>query len=167
MLKGPTFRFKTGRVVEIEHSSGRIGYLIAHFNKPRYGAFFTLVTRTFPSPFPANRIHELQSCPTTTIGLNTYQLLSTKDDLTFRHKCDLTDYSASEPAFWTGMVEYFITIHRPDGTEERRKTNLSENDWETEMERQGIIQKVLWLPKSIGAFLFDGVPLRWTAHKRY
>lgn len=167
MLKGPTFRFKTGRVIEIEHSSGRSGYLIAHFHRPRYGSFFTLVTRTFESPLPNDRIHELLSCPATTTWLNTYQLLTSKGDLTFRHKSDLPNYSVPEPSFWTGMVEYSITIQRPDGTEERQKTNLSERDWEAEMERQGIIQKVLWLPKDIGAFLFDGVPLRWTTHKTY
>ena len=167
ILKGPTFRFKIGRVVEIEHPSGRTGYLIAHFSRPRYGNFFTLITRTFPAPLPADRIHELQSCPATTVWLNTYQLLSTKEDFTICHKCDIPNYSAREPSFWLGMVEYFITIERPDGKEERRKTDLSERDWETEMERQGIIHKVLWLPKDIAAFLFDGVPLRWTSHKTY
>jgi hypothetical protein len=167
MLKGPTFRFKTGRVIEVEHLSGSVGYLIAHFHRPRYGSFFTLVTRAFESPLPDDRIHTVRFLPKTTVWLNTYQLLTSKGDFTFRHRCDLPDYSGPEPSFWTGMVEYSITIQHPDGSEEHRKTSLSEADWEVEMERKGIIHKVLWLPKDIGMFLFDGVPLRWTAHKKY
>jgi hypothetical protein len=167
MLKGPIFRFKAGRVIEIEHSSGRFGYLIAHFYRPRYGNFFAMVTHTFNAPLPIDHIHELLLLPTTTVWLNTYQLLKTQGDLTLRHKCDMVDFSAPEPSFWFGMVETYITIQRPDGTEERLHTYLTEHEWEEEMERQGICQKVLWLPKSLGEFLFDNVPLRWTSHKTY
>jgi len=167
VLKGPTFRFKPGRVIELSHTSGRFGYLIAHFKVPRYGSFFTLITRPFEQQLSASELANRQGIPATTVWLNTYHLLATRGGTTFRHRCDLADYSAPKPAFWSGMVEYAVTIQHPNGSEETRRTNLSEREWEAQMEREGIIHKVLWLPKDIGAFLFDGVPLRWTTHKKY
>ena len=167
MEKSPIFRFRPGRVIEIEHTSGRFGYLIAHFKKPREGTFFALVTRTFDSPLHENHLKLLLNEPKTTVWLNTYKLLGTKDSLTFRIKGILPEYVGSQPVFWFGEVEHFLTIKHPDGTQETRTTTLSEREWEEEMERQGIIHSVLWLPRCIGDFLFNGVPLRWTAHKKF
>jgi hypothetical protein len=121
----------------------------------------------FNEPLSGARLEELRSFPTTTGWLNKYHLLSTHGESTFRHKGDLTAYTAPEPSFWYGAVDHRITIQRSDGTQEVRRTTLSEREWESEAERQGIIQMVLWLPKNIGTFLFDGVPLRWSFHKKY
>jgi hypothetical protein len=171
MLKGPSFRFKAGRVIEIEHESGRFGYLIAHFSKPRYGNFFSLVTRTYNSSINADDLQKLLDEPKTTVWLNSYKLLTTEGAITLRHKGDLPSYPVPEPATWGGggAVEHFkfITIWYPDGTEEVRRGSYSLTEWEDRMEQEGIFQAVLWLPKSIGAFLFDGVPLRWSAYKEY
>ena len=176
MLKGPAFRFKPGRVVEIEHTSGRFGYLIAHFRKPRFGQYFTLVTETFGAAIRDDQIAQLLDSPRTTVWLNTYNLLSTIGPFTLRHKGDLPGYSPQEPAFWGGLdlntapsptKKTTIWIEQPDGTTEKRSGLHSEREWEEEMERAGIISSVLWLPKSIGEFLFEGRPLRWSAHKRY
>jgi hypothetical protein len=98
MLKGPAFRFKIGRVVEIEHESGRFGYLIGRFHKPRYGGFFTLITRTYDVAVPKELIGQILGAPSRTVWLNTYKLLSTTGSITFRHKCDLKGYSAPEPS---------------------------------------------------------------------
>jgi hypothetical protein len=35
------------------------------------------------------------------------------------------------------------------------------------MENEGIIQATLWFPKAVGAFLFEGLPLRWSDCKKY
>lgn len=179
MLKGPTFRFRVGRVVEIEHESGRFGYLVGRYRKPRYGSFFTLITRTYDTAVAEPLLYQLQDAPNTTVRLNTYNLLSTIGPFIFRHKGDLPDYSAPELPTWGGdaIVDYrnsprppngtAVTVWHPDGTEERRRGQFSLREWEEQMEREGIILSTLWLPKSIGEFLFDGRPLRWSVHKKY
>lgn len=167
MLSGPTFRFKVGRVVEIAHTSGQAGYLIAHFKKPRRGDFFTLITRVFDAPLPDDRLNDLCSEPSTTVWLNTYQLLAPKGVVTFRHRGDLLNYSAPIPAFWFGQPECFVTIEEPNGNTRTISSPLSEVDFEREMELQGVIHSVLWLPVSIGDYLFSGIPLRWSAHKTF
>lgn len=154
--------------------------MVTALRKPKRGEFFTLIMQTFDMEVPDALIPQLLAGPTKIVWVNTYHLLSTKGPITLRHKCDLENYlPPPEPSTFGGQAAAehrnsprppegtSVTIWHPDGTEEIRRGHYSLSEWEDKMEQEGILEATFWLPKSIGEFLFDGVPLRWSVHKKF
>ena len=147
-LHGPTFRFKSGRVVEIQNSDGRCGYLISHFENPNEGNWFSLIDKAFQSAISLDDIESLTTFKTIPVWLNTYNLLEQKGPFFFNHKCDLGSYAAPKPVVWFGWGRSTGTVEIcfPDGNKETVRPECSLEDFELQMEGKGYFMKVMWLP---------------------
>jgi hypothetical protein len=161
------FRFKVGRVVEVAHESKGFGYLVASFQRPRFGSFFSLITKTYSVPIADEDLEELVHAPQTTISLNTYRLFGRDGPVEFRGRRDLASFVPSKAKFWFGPEVGPLTLEEADGSISYQRVSSSFQEVEIEMERRGYVHSVLWLPASVAEFLFDGRPLRWSAHKKY
>lgn len=161
------FRFKAGRVIEIAHDRKGFGYLIAAFHRPRKGKYFRLVTKVYQEPVAEDELDSLQQAPHTTVWLNSYRLLGRDGPAKFRLRERVVSFPLPNSRFWFGPEDGPITLTEEDGNYSYENVNVPLEQLELEMERRGYVEEVLWLPKSIVDFLFEGRPLRWSAHKKY
>lgn len=165
IMQGPIYKFKSGRVIEIQCTDGRCGYLISHFKTPKEGNWFSLVDKVFPSPIPLSEVGQLLTYKTIPVWLNTHNLLEQKGSYFLKHKCDLDSYVSPKPIVWfgwgraTGTVE----IHFPDGRKEVLCPDCALEVFESQMEARGYFMKVFWVPERVGDYLFNGIPLKWSS----
>jgi len=152
-------------VVEIAHEEKGFGYLVASFQRPRFGSFFSLVTKTYSASIADEDLEELSGAPQITVSLNTYRLFGRDGPVEIRRRIDLASFVPQKPKFWFGPETGPLTLEEADGRISYMQVTLPFPEMELEMEHRGYVHSVLWLPASISEFLFEGRPLRWSVHK--